>query len=77
MSVYERPVWRDPVFRDAAGAIIEYGSRWGQDRPPPETYSVDSHPERFAPLHMVADALIDHFTQNFDGTGQPRPRNSR
>jgi hypothetical protein len=66
MSVYERPVWRDPVFRDTKGAVIEYGTRWGQDGPPVETYSVDTHPERFAPLHLVADALIDHLTQIYD-----------
>jgi hypothetical protein len=66
MSVYERPVWRDPIFRDAAGAVIEYGSRWGEEGPPSDTYSVDTHPERFAPLRAVSDALIDHLIATYD-----------
>jgi hypothetical protein len=66
MSVYARPVWQEPVFRDATGAVIEYGSRWGQDGPPTDTYSVVTHPERFAPLHLVADALIEHLVDTYD-----------
>ncbi len=30
------------------------------------TYSIDSHPEMFAPLHLVADALIEHLAQTYD-----------
>lgn len=66
VSDYERPVWRDAVFRDAAGAVIEYGSRWGRNGPPTEAYSVDAHPERFAPLHLVAEALIEHLVGTYD-----------
>lgn len=66
MSDYVRPPWREPVFRDATGAVIRYGSRWGKDGPPTETYSVDTHPERFAPVHVVADALIEHLADTYD-----------
>ena len=66
MPVYVRPVWTDPVFRDGAGAVVEYGARWGSGGPPADTYSVDSHPERFAPLHLVADALIEHLAETYD-----------
>jgi hypothetical protein len=66
MPVYVPPVWSDPVFRDGTGAVIEYGSRWGWGGPPADTYSVDSHPERFAPLHLVADTLIEHLAQTYD-----------
>ena len=62
MPAYERPRWGEPVFRDSAGAVVVYGSRWGQDGPPADTYSVDTHPERFAPLHVVADALARRVT---------------
>ena len=60
MSSYVRPLIEAPVFRDADGAVINYGSRW-HGSPPEDTYSVDTHPERFAPLHVVADALIGLF----------------
>jgi hypothetical protein len=53
------------VFRDADGAVIEYGRRW-PGSPPEETYSVDTHPERFAPLHAVADALVAHLRTAYD-----------
>ncbi len=66
MPAYIRPAWSDPVFLDSGGAAIEYGSRWGWDGPPADTYSVDTHPERFAPLHLVADALIEHLAATYD-----------
>lgn len=59
VSSYVRPSIDPPVFRDASGEVIDYGRRW-QGSPPDETYSVDTHPARFAPLHTVADALIAH-----------------
>jgi hypothetical protein len=62
---YVRPSIDVPVFRDFDGQVIAYGSRWGES-PPQETYSVDTHPERFAPLHKVADALIAHLRDNYD-----------
>lgn len=65
MSSYERPRIETPVFRDAGGKIIEYGHRWN-DSPPEDTYTVTAHPERFAPLHTVADALIEHLQETYD-----------
>lgn len=63
---YARPEIPVQVFRDAAGQIIEYGNRWGAGAPPEDSYSVDTHPERFAPLHTVAEALIAHLTAGYD-----------
>lgn len=65
MSSYVRPLIEAPVFRDADGAVINYGSRW-HGSPPEDTYSIDTHPERFAPLHVVADALIAHLRETYD-----------
>jgi len=47
---------------------IPYGERWGMDSPPEETYSVVSHPERFAPLLEVAKALRAHLLETYDVT---------
>lgn len=57
MSSYLRPAIDSPVFRDDDNQVIDYGCRW-PDSPPDDAYSVDRHPERFAPLHRVADALV-------------------
>ncbi len=62
---YVRPLIESPVFRDADGTVIEYGNRW-HGSPPEDTYSVDTHPERFAPLHAVAEALIAHLQGTYD-----------
>lgn len=53
------------MFRDAEGQVIEYGDRW-EVSPPTDAYSVDTHPERFAPLHTVADALVAHLAETYD-----------
>lgn len=53
------------MFRDADGEVIAYGDRWSGS-PPEDTYSVDTHPERFTPLHTVADALIAHLRGAYD-----------
>jgi hypothetical protein len=66
VSNYVRPAVPVQTFRDADGALIEYGARWGSQWPPEGSYSVDSHPERFAPLHQIADALIDHLQRTYD-----------
>ncbi len=68
MSEYARPDVDPMVFRDDAGRVIEYGSHWAErgGSPPEDSYSVVSHPERFAPLHTVATALIDHLTATYD-----------
>ncbi len=65
MNSYVRPSIDAPVFRDPGGQVIDYGNRWGGS-PPGETYSVDTHPERFAPIHTVADALIAHLRDTYD-----------
>ena len=62
---YERPVVDELTFRDVDGSVINYGDRWGGGSPPTDTYSVDTHPERFAPLHVVADALIHHLQHEY------------
>lgn len=68
MSEYVRPVIPRQVFYDANGDVIDYGNRWPNHIAPEDTYSVVSHPERFAPLHAVADALIEHLRENYDLT---------
>lgn len=65
MSSYLRPPIDAPDVRDTDGQVIDYGSRW-DGSPPAETYSVDTHPERFAPLHTVADALIAYLRDTYD-----------
>lgn len=65
VSSYVRPSIDAPIFRDADGQVIDYGNRW-DGSPPEDTYSVDTHPERFAPLHTVADALIAHLRDTYD-----------
>lgn len=65
MSGYRRPEIVEKTFHDARGAVIDYGNRWDTS-PPDDTYSVCAHPERFAPLHTVANALIDHLTATYD-----------
>ena len=64
------------MFRDASGAVINYGSRWGNDGPPADTYSVTAHPERFAPLHLVADALIRNLVDNYEVQVSDNPANA-
>lgn len=65
MTSYVRPSIDAPVFRGVDGQIIDYGRRWNGS-PPEDTYSVDTHPERFAPLHTVADALITYLRDTYD-----------
>ncbi|MEV7692852.1 DUF6226 family protein [Microbacterium sp. NPDC089189] len=65
MSSYRRPAIDAPVFRDEHGEVIDYGRRW-TGSPPEHTYSVETHPQRFAPLHTVADALIAHLRDTYD-----------
>lgn len=66
MSTYVRPDIDAPVFRKVNGQVITYGDRWGGGSPPEDTYSVETHPERFLPLHTIADALIAHLIEMFD-----------
>ncbi|WP_069386861.1 DUF6226 family protein [Cellulosimicrobium cellulans] len=67
MPAYVRPPIPRQVFHDADGRPYEYGERWADlDGPPEDTYSVDSHPERFAPVVDVADALVAHLVATYD-----------
>lgn len=66
MSHYVRPVIDAGVFEDEQGRVIDYGNRWGDDGPPEDTYSVDPHPQRFAPIHTIGEALIAHLSETYD-----------
>ena len=70
MTEYSRPDVEPVVFRDDSGCVINYGSRWDAQggSPPEDSYEVVTHPERFAPLHTVATALIDHLVTTYDVT---------
>ena len=61
-----RPRLPTPTYYSRDGEPIPYGRQWGSDGPDPDSYSVDSHPERFAGLHVVARALMDHLTAVYD-----------
>ncbi|AIY00608.1 hypothetical protein ART_1009 [Arthrobacter sp. PAMC 25486] len=72
-NMYVRPVFPPAVFRDSAGSVVEYGAQWRQRDVPEEAYSRVSHPERFAGIHQVADALVDHVLATYDCTRQDGP----
>lgn len=55
---------------DADGGEIAYGRRWGIAGPPEDAYSRVSHPERYAPLHAVGDALVAHLQAAYDCTAE-------
>lgn len=57
---FTRPPLAIPEFVDDDGQVIAYGSRWSGGSPPEDAYSRVSHPERFAPVLSVVDALVDH-----------------
>ena len=63
---YVRPTFAEATYRDEHGEPFTYGDRWGVAGPPEDTYSRDAHPERFAPLHDVADALVAHLVATYD-----------
>ena len=70
---YVRPPLPAETYYSAQGEPIPYGRQWGADPPDPESYSVESHPERFAGLHVVARALIDHLAAVYDVDVQEDP----
>jgi hypothetical protein len=45
---------------------IMRGDRWGLQGPPSEAYSRVTNPERFAPLHEIATALLKRLELDFD-----------
>ncbi len=55
---YIRPHLPTSSYFSRDGKIIAYGRRWGAGGPPPDSYSAETHLERFAGLHTVAQALI-------------------
>lgn len=76
---FARPPLAIPEFVDDDGQVIDYGSRWSGGSPPEDSYSRVSHPERFAPVLSVVDALVDHletwYLVDVDrGTDGPRTR---
>lgn len=68
MREYTRPYIAPVEFRDDEGSVINYGNRWASlgGSPPEDSYTVDDHPERFAPLHTVAAALIDYLVARYE-----------
>lgn len=70
---YVRPDLPAATYYSRDGEPIPYGRHWGADGPDPDSYSVDSHPERFAGLHAVARALIEHLTAVYDVDVQDDP----
>ncbi len=70
---YVRPDLPVTTYYSSDGTPIPYGRHWGADGPDQDSYSVDSHPERFAGLHVVALALIGHLTAVYDVDAQDDP----
>ena len=54
------------TFHDDRGEVIRYGRRWPDGIAPEESYSRESHPERFAPLLLVVDALVEHLSREYE-----------
>ncbi|MET3812312.1 DUF6226 family protein [Arthrobacter sp. UYEF3] len=65
-SRYLRPPLPASTYHSAAGEALHYGRRWGADGPDPASYGVESHPERFAGLHAVAQALVGYLAAEYD-----------
>ena len=72
MRTYQRPDFPVKEYRDELGHPIPYGQRW-EGSPPEDAYSRISNPERFAPLHTVANALADWLQESFDVTVDESP----
>ncbi|WP_435300645.1 DUF6226 family protein [Timonella sp. A28] len=63
--MYVRPKIVNPVFYDDDGHVIEYGNRW-ENSAPQNSYFQESHAERFAPLHPIAEALLTYLSDTYD-----------
>ncbi|MCT1365517.1 MULTISPECIES: DUF6226 family protein [unclassified Microbacterium] len=63
---YVRPALPPLTFHDDRGEVIRYGRRWPDGIAPEESYSRESHPERFAPLLLVVDALVEHLSREYE-----------
>lgn len=73
MTSYRRPSLPAEVYRDELGAAIDYGHRWDGASPPEDAYSLVTNPQRFTPLHAVADALVEWLQNTFDVTIEEGP----
>lgn len=73
MSEYRRPGFATEIYCDEQGHPIDYGHRWPGASPPEDAYSRVSHLQRFAPLHEVADALIEWLRSTFDAVADQDP----
>lgn len=71
MSEYQRPQFSTTVYLDQEGLPIEYGSRWESGSPAKDSYSLTSNTERYAPLHLVATAMIEWLQNTFDVVVEP------
>jgi|GEM_PF-372659 len=63
---FVRPELPSRDYRNADGEAIGYGNRWGADSPPEDSYSVETHRERFEGLHTVARALVEYLESEYD-----------
>jgi hypothetical protein len=66
MVEYRRPAVPTTMYRDEAGRQLDYGHRWDEGSPPNDVYSTVTNPQRYAPLHTVARALIDWVQNTYD-----------
>ncbi|WP_353615462.1 DUF6226 family protein [Arthrobacter sp. OV608] len=76
---YIRPPLPAATYDSGDGRPIPYGEQWGDGGPDPDSYGVDSRPERFAGLRSVALALIEHLAAVYDvefHKGPAHPRSS-
>lgn len=74
---YVRPHLPATTYCSGGGEPIPYGRQWGAEGPDPDSYSVDSHPERFAGLHVVARGLIDYLATAYDVDVHEDPAHTR
>jgi hypothetical protein len=63
---YVRPLLPAVTYYSEAGEPIPFGRRWGDSEPDPDSHSFDSHPERFAGLHVIARAPIEYTAAVYD-----------
>ena len=65
-SRYMRPLLPAVTYYSDDGNSAPYGQQWREGVPAPDSYGVDSHPERFAGLHSAALALLEHLAGDYD-----------
>jgi len=64
-SRYMRPLLPAVTYCSSDGNYAPYGQQWREGVPAPDSYGVDSHPERFG-LHSAALALLEHLAGDYD-----------